>query len=190
MRFWIAISGLLALTVFPAFAADAIPQGVYAGTLGKRDIVLELGPLKDEAGDDYEGRYFYKRYGVAIPLKITRQSDGSLRLQEMQAERPTGPEWRLVISGSEATGEFCRCDIRKPATRKRIAISLALLPGGASGSPEKTYRAALLDFPVASAPEIRIDRPDRLCPAEGSAFRCGPAAPDAFPRSGRDATGQ
>ena len=159
MRFRITVAGLLALIALPAFAADAIPEGVYSGTLGKREVVLEIGSVKDEAGNQYDGRYFYKRYGVAIPLKITREADGSLRLQEMQGERPTGAEWRLAITADGAKGEFCRCDIRKPAssTRKRTAISLALLPGTTIDSREKTYRAALLDYPLASGSEIRID---------------------------------
>jgi hypothetical protein len=159
MYFRTAVAGLLALIALPAFAADALPKGVYGGTLGKREVVLEIGAITDEAGNSYDGRYFYKRFGVAIPLKITPQSDGSLRLQEMQAAKPTGFEWRLAISGEEAKGEFCRCDIRKPptSTRKRVAISLALLPGAANDAPEKIYRAALLDYPLASGSEIRID---------------------------------
>ena len=154
-----AVAGLFALIALPAFAADVLSESVYGGTLGKREVVLEIGPVQDEAGNQYDGRYFYKRYGVAIPLKITRESDGNLRLQEIQGERPTGAEWRLAISGDGAKGEFCRCDIRKPASsaRKRPPISLALLPGTTTDSHKSTYRAALLDFPLASGPEIRID---------------------------------
>src|SRR4029079_12841702 len=43
--------------------------------------------------------------------------------------------------------------IRAPAT----AISLALLTGTTTDPHKSTYRAALLYFPLASGPEIRID---------------------------------
>jgi hypothetical protein len=159
MRLRFALAVLFSLIVFDAVADETHPEGVYRGTLGTQDIVLEIGPVKSETGDVYDGRYFYRRYGVAIPLKITRQADGSLLVQELRLQKPSGAEWRLVVAGDSAKGEFCRCDVRKPASsgRKRIAVSLALIPGTAGDSREKTYQTALLDFPLASGSEIRVD---------------------------------
>src|SRR5206468_4502253 len=142
MRLRFALAGLFALTALSALADEALPQGVYRGTLGRQDVVLEIAPVKSETGEVYDGRYFYRRYGITIPLKITRQADGSLRLQELRLQKPSGAEWRLVVAGDSAKGEFCRCDVRKPASsgRKRIAVSLALIPGTAGDSREKTYQ--------------------------------------------------
>ena len=159
MSFRVAVAGLLALSAIPALADETLPEGVYRGSLGKQEVVLEIGPVESETGDPYDGRYFYRRYGVVIPLKIARQTDGSLRLQEVQEGEPTGAEWRLAVAGDGAQGEFCRCDVRKPKTSadKRIAISLTLLPGSGREGREKAYRAALLDFPLTPGSETRVD---------------------------------
>ena len=41
-----AVAGLFALIALPAFAADVLPESVYGGTLGKREVVLESGLFK------------------------------------------------------------------------------------------------------------------------------------------------
>lgn len=45
----------------------AAPVEVFRGTLGKADVVMELGQPK--ADGEREGRYFYRRHGADIPLK-------------------------------------------------------------------------------------------------------------------------
>ncbi|MEX8191334.1 hypothetical protein [Comamonas guangdongensis] len=57
----------LAFAVSASGLALAAPVDVYRGTLGGSEVVMELGrPRTDGAR---EGRYFYPRYGVDIPLK-------------------------------------------------------------------------------------------------------------------------
>jgi hypothetical protein len=50
-----------------AAGAQAAPVDVYRGTLGGSAVVMELG----KPGEDGErqGRYFYLRHGVDIPLR-------------------------------------------------------------------------------------------------------------------------
>ena len=62
-----------------ALADESAIDGVYRGTLGKQDIVLDIHPFESDAGDPYGGRYFYRRHGTAIPLKIETGADGKLR---------------------------------------------------------------------------------------------------------------
>lgn len=57
----------LAFFVSAAGSAFAAPVDVYRGTLGGAEVVMELG--KPQADGVREGRYFYPRYGVDIPLK-------------------------------------------------------------------------------------------------------------------------
>ena len=57
----------LAFFVSAAGTALAAPMDVYRGTLGGAEVVMELG--KPQADGVREGRYFYPRYGVDIPLK-------------------------------------------------------------------------------------------------------------------------
>ena len=57
----------LAFSVSATGLAFAAPVDVYRGTLGGSEVVMELG--KPQAGGVREGRYFYPRYGVDIPLK-------------------------------------------------------------------------------------------------------------------------
>lgn len=57
----------LAFSVLATGLAVAAPVDVYRGTLGGAEVVMELG--KPQADGVREGRYFYPRYGVDIPLK-------------------------------------------------------------------------------------------------------------------------
>ena len=84
----------LAFFAFAATCAQAAPVDVYRGTLGGADVVMELGQPK--AGGEREGRYFYVRNGVDIPLKGT--------LGALAEALPVNDEWRrakmsFVISG-------------------------------------------------------------------------------------------
>ena len=58
----------LAFFAFAATCTQAAPVDVYRGTLGGADVVMELGQPKP--GGEREGRYFYVRNGVDIPLKV------------------------------------------------------------------------------------------------------------------------
>ena len=52
---------------FAATAVQAAPVDVYRGPLGGAEVVLEL--RKPDADGELQGRYFYLRHGVDIPLK-------------------------------------------------------------------------------------------------------------------------
>ncbi len=55
---------------FSWVTAHAGERTVYRGRLGTQDVVLEL----ERNGDRFDGRYFYQRIGVNIPLRGTAQA--------------------------------------------------------------------------------------------------------------------
>ncbi len=55
------------VSVAGAAAAVAAPVDVYRGTLGGSEVVMELG--RPQADGSRQGRYFYRRHGVDIPLQ-------------------------------------------------------------------------------------------------------------------------
>src|SRR5215510_9594347 len=116
MRTYALWTGVVPWLMAVAAGADGSPlSGVYEGTLGAQAIVLDVGRIQNEDCDcSYDGRYFYRRHGVAIPLKIERLEDGRLRLREYSDGNPSGAEWLLTIGGDKASGEFCKCDVRRP----------------------------------------------------------------------------
>jgi hypothetical protein len=155
------LAAVVALLSAGSARADASAiDGVYWGTLGKQDIVLEIGPIESPVAEDhYDGRYFYRRHGVAIPLKMEPLADGRLRVLEYDDGAPSGAEWLLAVAGDTASGEFCSCDLRVPAASagaKRAAIALALVAGTRNQPHDKAYGAQLLDFPLSAGPEIRV----------------------------------
>lgn len=154
----LALAAALSLVGRPTLAEGPGVMGVYGGNLGREGIVLEIRPIEDT---NYDGRYFYRRHGVGIPLAIARLPDGSLRVQEMRGDAPTGAEWRLVVTGEKATGEFCKCDASGPASpaQPRLPIVLRLLSAGKEGQRD-AYQHEILDFPLADGPEIRVN--DRI----------------------------
>ncbi|MBZ5522458.1 MAG: hypothetical protein LAP21_09485 [Acidobacteriia bacterium] len=133
-----------------AVAAGGALGGLYRGTLASQSIVLEVS----QAGTNVEGRYFYSRIGKAIGLKGTRLPDGSFRLREIQGKKASGAEWRLTASGAQASGFFCKCDVRLPAApgaKLRQKISMERAAQGV------TYNDLLLDFPLQEGPEQRVN---------------------------------
>src|SRR5437764_4715686 len=149
----LALTAMLTLSAGPALADAPDFEGVYRGTLGTQEIVLEMRPIADTV---YGGRYFYRRHGVAIPLTIN-QKDGRLFIQEIRGGVPTGREWRLSIDGDKATGEFSQCGPDDPASAAKLRLPIALsLMHTVNGAPD-IYRRELLKFPLTPGPEIRID---------------------------------
>lgn len=127
-------------------------QGIYRGTIGKQEIVLEIGlagasvnreqvPGQPIVSEQISGRYFYRRYGVTILLEGKALDDGSLRLQEYYIQEyydqenyrqahykhaPTGAELRLWFSGDNAHGFFCRCDASGTKAASPGSLNIAL----------------------------------------------------------------
>jgi hypothetical protein len=58
---------LSALFLLAASAAWAAPVDVYRGALGTAEVVMELGQPQPDG--TRQGRYFYRRHGVDIPLQ-------------------------------------------------------------------------------------------------------------------------
>ncbi|MBZ5522459.1 MAG: hypothetical protein LAP21_09490 [Acidobacteriia bacterium] len=126
-----------------------VSGALYSGTLGSQRIVLEI----TQGNATFKGRYFYMRYGKAIPLKGTRLPDGEFRVREFPDGKPNGAEWLLSASQGEASGFFCKCDVRVPAApgaKPPLSISMGRAAAG------MTYQDLLLDFPLKTDPEVSV----------------------------------
>ncbi|HWZ44678.1 MAG TPA: hypothetical protein VNW97_14475 [Candidatus Saccharimonadales bacterium] len=124
-------------------------SGLYIGTLGPQQVVLEIR----QGGAAFAGRYFYSRIGKAIPLKGTRLPSGEFRAREMPGGKANGAEWLLATSGNDASGYFCKCDVRAPAApgaKAPLSITMARAAKGL------TYKDLLLDFPLKLDPEVQV----------------------------------
>jgi hypothetical protein len=114
---WRLVALAFSFSVGAAGVVFAAPVDVYRGSLGGSEVVMELG--KPQADGSRQGRYFYRRYGVDIPLK------GELHaLAEAQPLRPELTEvlghrgplftdasgravlWRLQQQGDNLSGEW------------------------------------------------------------------------------------
>src|SRR5215469_5097880 len=119
-----ALAGSAALAQQPG--PDPI-AGIYRGTLGKEEIVLEAGATASRAAglssSYFTGRYFYRRYGVSIFMYGHSTSDGRIVLREYRGEDLTDNQLRLRFHGDKATGVFCRC---KDETREPIKGELKI----------------------------------------------------------------
>ena len=148
-------------------------DGVYRGTIGKRQIVLEIGAPKkpherfSDNGPAAEvmGWYFYRQHGVGILLEGSFLEDGSLRLHEYSSQfgerKRNGAEWRLWFQGNAGAGFFCRCDVRRQtrSANPDLKISLARVsePDDPVRTLDKLYDDLLLDYPLRSSAEIMVN---------------------------------
>jgi len=154
----LAIAGLLSANA--AFAQSVPRNGIYTGTIGAHGIVLEIGPVGDDDANAFQGRYFYRDHGVAIPLKMKALSSERLLVDEYHETTPTGGHWLLTFHGADANGKFCKCDVandKVSPAHPRLEISLTFVPGTANQPHQKAYNKLLLDFPLTAGPEVRID---------------------------------
>ena len=110
---------LTALFLLAASAAWAAPVNVYRGTLGKAEVVMELGQPQPDG--TRTGRYFYRRHGVDIPLQGTlNQMAEALPLRaellDSLEDVDSGPLfedaeqrqiiWRARMQGNALVGEW------------------------------------------------------------------------------------
>lgn len=172
-RSWFHVAALWVLAALPALAQQAGDDpidGVYRGTLGKEEIILEVGATVPRsaglASSYFSGRYFYPRYGIPISLIGEPMSDGRIRLREYGHTEPTGAQLRLEFQDGKATGVFCRCTdeavepIQGELKITLMRVSKGLHPGWdpANNPPDRAYYNLLLDFPLQTGPEIRVNK--------------------------------
>lgn len=167
--------------------ADDLPRsidGVYRGTVGRQQIVLEISQESNmEHGNNYDdpedwqtypikGSYFYRRHGLLINLAGMPLEDGSLRLREYH-QRGFEPyefpaEWRIRFNQDRATGVFCKCDVTRPLNHAERILRITLermsrhVPTPKEWEDYKPHSGnifydLLLDFPLDLGPEIKVN---------------------------------
>jgi hypothetical protein len=142
----------LLLLLICSLSSSALCQaidGVYRGTLGKQEIIAEIGPDPDKPRA-LTGHYFYRSHGVSISLKGVGAQDGSFLLSEYHARKNTGGQWNIKFQNDQVTGTFCKCDPQHASVGKALPIHLSRISSG----PGETYTDLLLDFPLKASPEI------------------------------------
>jgi hypothetical protein len=157
---------LLLICSLPPSALCQTINGVYRGTLGKQEIVVEIGADPDQP-DGLAGRYFYRQHGIGIFLKGDRGLDGSFLLTEYHSWKNTGGQWKLKFQNDDASGTFCKCDLRQatshatlPIQLKRVSSSfdpnfeLFISEPEAGSAPDQAYYDLLLDFPLTTGHEV------------------------------------
>lgn len=145
-------------------------DGVYKGTLGRQEIVLEVGatvPVSTGLPSTYYvGSYFYRRYGVPINLFGEATDDGSIRLREFEGEEETGAQWRLRFQNKEASGVFCKCKVESMGpddailkiALTRVSKGFDLEKRNSDDLLDQAYDDLLLDFPLQTGPEILVSK--------------------------------
>ena len=141
-------------------------DGVYRGTLGKQEIVVEIGTDPDQP-EGLRGRYFYRQHGIGIFLKGDRGQDGSFLLTEYHSWKNTGGQWKLKFQNDDASGTFCKCDLRLAAPHATLSIQLKRVSSSfdpnfelfisepeAGSAPDQAYYDLLLDFPLTTSREV------------------------------------
>lgn len=149
-----------AFLLLVAAGAQAAPVDVYRGTLGGSAVVMELG----KPGEDGErqGRYFYLRHGVDIPLRGALNALSEARPLNNDWARESGGEppvltdsqqrrivWQLRQQGNALAGEWvddihgkklplalthiAQYDPEKIAPFGVEAVTLAIVQGADSG---------------------------------------------------------
>jgi hypothetical protein len=179
-HFQILMGLLFAISALPASSsADDLSRinGIYRGTIGQEQVVLEMGarPAGKEAGNTgdsqdpkvypIEGRYFYRQHGVDIHLVGMSLGDESIRLREYRRvpDDEFTAEWRLNVQGDRAAGTFCKCDLGEPSrpAGSLLKVSLRRISHEFHSESEMAepglYEQLLLDFPLASGPEIKVN---------------------------------
>jgi hypothetical protein len=131
---WRQVALAFSFSVGAAGVALAAPVDVYRGSLGGSEVVMELG--KPQADGSRQGRYFYRRHGVEIPLKGELHALAEaqpLRPELTEARGHQGPLftdasgrtvlWRLQQQGDSLSGEWVDGihDKKLPLYLQRIA---------------------------------------------------------------------
>ena len=179
MIFGCAISSV---AIEPATADESI-DGVYAGTIGNRQVVLELGRYEKESEpktglapkiyltySPIAGRFFYRQDAFPFELHGDVQKDGSILLADQDSAPYPSARLRLTITGGKATGEFCKCDLSGPEQKgeHRLPVALTRISAGfnpdmewdseSTSQPDRVFYDAVLDFPLRTGSEIHLNQ--------------------------------
>lgn len=157
---------LPAYSLLAQSATHSSIDGVYRGTLGQQEIVVEVGADPERPKLSLIGRYFYRRHGIGISLKGARVQDGSYLLAEYHTGKNTEGQWKLNFQNGQATGTFCKCDLAHSSAGqgRQLPIELKRVSSGfdpdlgenteeGKSAPDQAYYDLLLDFPLTTSPE-------------------------------------
>ena len=87
---------LLALALAGCGIAEARQAtGVWSGTLGANEIVVEINAADAANPADRDGRYFYRRHRLDIQLAGKAAADGSITLTEGLRDDDPHPRWSM-----------------------------------------------------------------------------------------------
>ena len=194
----------LAFIVFAATAAQAASVDVYRGTLGASEVVMELRKPKadgtGDAKDEREGRYFYLRNGVDIPLRgplnalaeALSLNDGWSRSQPdlpiFANEQERRVKWNVAQQGDALTGEWvdgihgkklplslrriAQYDPEKIAPRGVEAVTLAIVQGAGSGvSQDEVISAQSTPYDYLKLGEQKLEQGKEVVLAPDLAWR-------------------
>jgi hypothetical protein len=135
-----------------SFSSSALCQaidGVYRGTLGKQEIIAEIGADPDKPRA-LTGPDVYRSHGISISLTGVRAQDGSFLLTEYHDKKDTGGHWNIKFQNDQVTGTFCKCDPRHASVGKTLPIHLSRISSGSG----QAYTDLLLDFPLKTSPQV------------------------------------
>ena len=167
---------ILPLTSYALPAQRETIDGIYRGTLGKEQIVLEMGieHVPETEGGKHDGnvivgRYFFRRFGAATRLKGVSLPDGTINLKEDEPYSFSKNEFRLTVRADQAAGSFWEYDVPSegrsvkqfPVFLTRISKGfdprLPHVPDSPSAS-DKAYYELILDSPLRRGPQILVDK--------------------------------
>jgi hypothetical protein len=119
----IALALSLAIgAITPKPAPSDFPRGVFVGRIGASQVVLEIGNATAtdwRRGVKHFGQYFYRAYGIGIPLDIVRNANGSFGFSEVGrgteafAMTRTGDTWLVRVRSNRLVGTWTSANGRR-----------------------------------------------------------------------------
>lgn len=178
----------LAFLLFGTAQVEAAPVEVFRGTLGKADVVMELG--QPQADGMRQGRYFYRRYGVDIPLQGRLEALAEAQLLTSELMEQSGKDaplfadvqkrsviWHVQQQGDALLGEWvdgiggkklpialrriAQYDPERIAPKGVEAVTKAIVQGAGSGVSSGvaiTLQSAPYDYWRVAQPVIPLER--------------------------------
>jgi hypothetical protein len=156
----IALALSLAIgSITPKPAPSDFPRGVFVGRIGASQVVLEIGNATNtdrRRGVDRFGQYFYRTYGIGIPLDIVRNANGSFGLSEVGrgtedfAMKRTGDTWLVRVRRNRLVGTWTSANGRRsePIALTFIGASTPRRFDDGSDSNDPRYEKELTSEPT------------------------------------------